>query len=174
MENTIITMNIRIRTETEADFEPISKVTEQAFLPMSFSNGDEVNVIERLRATDSLTLSLVATLDETLVGHIAFSPATLDGIIQDWYALGPVAVLPRYQGVGIGSDLINTGMKLLREMKAQGCILTGNPAYYCKFGFKITPELAPAGEPKEYFMIRPFLEREPCGIFAFNPAFYKI
>jgi len=165
-------MSILIRAETEADFESIWKVTERAFLPMSFSNGDEQYVIERLRASNNLTLSLVAVVDERIVGHIAFSPAMLNGEFRDWYALGPVSVLPEYQGIGIGSELINSGIEMLRGNKAQGCILTGNPLFYNKFGFEVAPDAAPSSEPKDYFMLNQFVSKKPSGVFAFDPAFY--
>lgn len=166
-------MTLSIRKETDADHERIREITESAFRPMPFSNGDEQHVIDRLRTSGKLLLSLVATVDDQIVGHIAFSPVTIESIFIDWYALGPVSVLPDYQGKGIGSTLIETGLSILREKKAQGCILTGNPFYYCKFGFEVASEYAPANEPKEYFMVNQFIGSQPPGVFAFDSAFYE-
>lgn len=166
-------MNPDIREESESDHERISYITEYAFKLMPFSNGDEQYVVERLRDSGKLTLSLVATIEDQVVGHIAFSPAMIEGELVDWYALGPVSVLPGYQRKGIGSALIEAGLKILREKKAQGCILTGNPFYYCKFGFEVASEYAPENEPKEYFMVSQFIGKRPTGVFAFDIAFYE-
>ena len=63
-------------------------------------------VIEALRAAKALTLSPVAEVDGRVVGHIAFSPVAMSDGTQNWYGLGPVSVLPEYQGKGIGKALI--------------------------------------------------------------------
>lgn len=165
-------MQADIREETLADHDRINKITEEAFRPMPFSNGDEQYVIGRLRASGRLILSLVATIENQVVGHVAFSPAMIEGELGGWYALGPVSVLPDYQGQGIGSALIEAGLHTLQKKQAQGCILTGNPSYYHKFGFAVASEYAPANEPKDYFMVNQFTERKPSGVFAFDSAFY--
>jgi len=55
----------------------------------------------------------VAEMDGKIVGHIAFSPVTINGENQGWYGLGPVSVLPELQRQGIGSKLIREGITLI-------------------------------------------------------------
>ncbi|WP_179378933.1 GNAT family N-acetyltransferase [Jannaschia marina] len=143
---------MRIRPETAADIDTIRALTEAAFAPMTFSDGDEQEVIDRLRADGDLTLSLVAEDAGAVAGHVAFSPVTL-GVPGEWFALGPIAVWPERQGAGLGRHLIEAGLDALRARNAAGCVLTGNPALYGRFGFRndlglthrTTPEWAVQG-----------------------------
>lgn len=163
---------IEIRVEAISDFPEIRKITEMAFKGMPFTAGDEPDVIERLRAAGALTLSLVATGGGRILGHVAFSPVKSESGDKHWFALGPVAVAPEFQRQGIGSLLIRTGLNQLEIDGATGCILTGNPNYYSRFGFQLAPEFCPDGEPAEYFQIKRFTQHPISGKFAFHEAFY--
>jgi putative acetyltransferase len=127
---------LRIRHELPADDQAIHDLTLKAFAPMSFSNGSEAPMVRALRAAGDLTLSLVAEDDGKVVGHVAFSPATVDGRHDGWFGLGPVSVHPDRQRQGIGKLLIEHGLDLLREAGANGCALIGNPAIYSRLGFE--------------------------------------
>jgi putative acetyltransferase len=59
-----------------ADVVAIHDLTQRAFAPMPYADGDEQDVIDRLRATGALSLSLVAEQDGVVVGQVTFSPAT--------------------------------------------------------------------------------------------------
>jgi putative acetyltransferase len=168
-----MTLNtITIRPETSADQAAIYDVTQRAFAPMPYAGGDEQDLIDTLRAGDALTLSLVAVEGDRVVGHIAFSPAIAADGSTSWFALGPVSVAPDVQSYGIGAMLIREGIDRLKAMDASGCILTGNPKYYTRFGFLPFPDLAPACEPAQYFMILPLAVLKPTSIMAFHPLFY--
>ena len=161
-----------IRNENESDVEVIRTITEAAFREMPYAGGDEQDVIDRLRAAGVLSLSLVAIIDQEVVGHVAFSPAVAGDDSQPWFALGPVSVRPDLQRQGIGSKLIESGLAQVDNLGALGCILTGNPEYYKKFGFALSPENAPPTEPKQFFMIRLLKSSRAVGPFAFHAAFY--
>lgn len=175
-------MDVTIRAEELRDTEAIRAITIAAFRGKPYAGGNEQDVVDALRAAGALTLSNVAILEERVVGHIAFSPAQAgdgearDGVAPDnktgWYALGPVSVLPEFQGKGIGSALINQGCEALVRMNAKGCILTGNPAYYQRFGFALAPHCCPDGEPADYFMMKCFGKDAPAARFRFHSAFY--
>jgi len=162
-----------IRNEVPSDISEIRRITELAFRGMPYAAGNEQDVIDRLRSAIALTLSIVATEAGNVVGHIAFSPATLNSKRVGWFALGPVSVVPERQGQGIGSKLILSGLKLLESDGAAGCILTGNPNYYSRFGFLAAPNLCPAGEPAASFMMKNFKPVSVEGSFAFHGAFYS-
>jgi len=164
-------MQVRIRAEQPADEDRIRDLIHAAFEFMPFADGDEQDLPHRLRASCALELSLVAELAGRIVGHIAFSPADCSDGATGWYALGPVSVDPAHQRCGIGSQLIDAGLKALRERSATGCILTGDPNYYRRFGFVLAPELAPADEPKECFMLKLLGGERPRGEICFHEAF---
>jgi putative acetyltransferase len=160
-----------IRNERDADLEAITEVTKAAFKTLAVSNQTEHFIINALRNAGTLTISLVAEIDGKVIGHIAFSPIEVSGGAGGWYGLGPVSVLPVYQKQGIGKALINKGLSLLKEMKAQGCVLVGDPEYYQRFGFKNFPELVHEGIPQEVFLALPFNENIPEGTAVFHEAF---
>ena len=164
--------SFEIRNERKSDHVAIRSVTENAFRDMPYADGDEQDVIERLRAAGALALSLVAVLDRAIVGHIAFSPARVAGPTRPWFALGPVSVAPAYQHQGVGSALIKRGLSTVRELGALGCILTGNPDYYRRFGFELSPQNVPQNESEEFFMLKLFSATRPTGAFEFDEAFY--
>lgn len=164
--------DIVIRPEQDADRSQIHDLTRRAFAPMPFAAGDEQDLIDALRNAGALTCSLVAARDDRVVGHIAFSPAYPADGAPGWFALGPVSVEPNLQGQAIGSALIHAGLEWLLEAKAAGCILTGNLAYYRRFGFVSRPDLAPPSEPAEYFMVLPMGCGSPSSVISFHPLFH--
>jgi putative acetyltransferase len=161
----------KIRPETAEDYNAIYDLTQQAFAPMPYSDGDEQDLINKLRDHGALALSLVAQMDNRIVGHVAFSPAFATDGMPNWFALGPVSVLPELQGRGIGGLLIREGIEWLVAQRAAGCVLVGNPNYYRRFGFVVMPDLAPLGQPEEYFMVLPLDCAEPASVIAFHPLF---
>ena len=143
----------------------------KAFAAALHSSGTEANIVEGLRKGGALTLSLVAEQDGRIVGHIAFSPVTITGEDRGWYGLGPVAVLPEHQGEGIGAALVEAGLAQLRALRARGCVLLGDPAYYQRFGFRADPRLVLPGIPAEYFQTVRLSDDEAEGEVAYHPAF---
>jgi len=166
-------MNMVIRDETVADERAIFQLTKRAFAPMPFSAGDEQHLINALRNSGALAISMVAVQGDRVVGHIAFSPAKCRDQDDKWFALGPVAVEPELQGQKIGSALVEAGIQRLKGVYASGCILTGDPNFYSRFGFKPFPALCPPGEPPEYFMMLPLLCASPSEVVEFHPLFHS-
>ena len=163
---------MKIRRETEADIEAITEITKQAFENHAFSRNTEQFIIHALRAANALTVSLVAEIDGTVVGHIAFSPVTFSDGSENWYGLGPISVRPDYQKQGIGSSLVNEGLRLIKETGAEGCILVGDPNYYQRFGFKSPAGLGHEGVPQENVLALSFGGPMPQGTVNFHPAFW--
>ncbi|MCW5883328.1 MAG: N-acetyltransferase [Anaerolineae bacterium] len=163
--------HVAIRDETDADVAAIAAVTVEAFKTLAISNKTEQYIIEALRATKALTVSLVAVVDSHVVGHIAFSPVTMSDGSRDWYGLGPVSVLPEYQRRGIGKALIFAGLSRLKALNAQGCCLVGHPGYYERFGFRNMPDLVYEGVPPEVFFALSFAGHTPQGSVAFHEGF---
>ena len=160
-----------IRNETASDVDTISEVTIAAFKTLAISRHTEQFIINSLRVAGALTISLVAEMDGRVVGHVAFSPATISDGSIGWYGLGPVSVLPEYQKQGFGQSLINKGLSMLKELDGQGCTLVGDPNYYQRLGFRNIPDLIYEGIPQEFFLALPFNENIPRGIVAFHEGF---
>ena len=160
-----------IRNETSLDVSAISEVTIAAFDTLEISNHTEQFVIEALRGSNALTVSLVAEMDDRVIGHIAFSPVIISDGTPDWYGLGPVSVSPSYQRQGIGKALIRKGLTQLAELNARGCCLVGHPEYYKKFGFDNVPELVHEGVPQEFFLALAFDGCIPQGTVTFHEGF---
>lgn len=165
------TSTFLIRNETPDDLDVISEVTIAAFRPLGFETLNEPYIIEALRTAGALTISLVAEIDNKVIGHIAFSPATVSDGTPGWYALGPVSVLPEYQRTGIGRALIWAGLERLKAMHAKGCCLVGHPDYYGKVGFIHPIGLYYEGVPEDLFFAISFDGQYPQGVVAFHEGF---
>ena len=120
---------IEIREEHSGDISPIRDLNKQAF-----GQDQEGNIVDTLRSNDAVLLSLVATLNGRVVGHIMYSPLSVGTV--DGAALGPMAVLPKHQRQGIGSELVEAGNRRLKESGCPFIIVVGHPTFYPRFGFK--------------------------------------
>ncbi len=135
-----MTSTLKIRQEVPSDYDAVIALTAKAFETMPFSEGDEDKLVDRLRKAPTFIpeLSLVAELDNQLVGHILFTPMVIDNGQQQFKSLvlGPVSVLPEFQKQGIGGQLIVAGHQKARDLGFQSVILIGHPEYYPRFGYK--------------------------------------
>ncbi|WP_374398725.1 GNAT family N-acetyltransferase [Niveibacterium sp.] len=164
-------LNILIRDEQSADAAEIAAITAAAFAPLEISSHTEHYIVDALRASGALTVSLVADLDGRIVGHIAFSPVRISDGSVGWYGLGPVSVAPGLQRRGIGTALITEGLVRLRAIGASGCCLVGHPAYYPRFDFSNPSGLSVAGVPPDVFFVLSFNGETPRGEVEFHEAF---
>ena len=125
--------HIKIREEIPQDIDAIRAINEKAFGQLQ-----EANIIDRLRANCDGLLSVVALKDEKIIGHILFSPVTIEGNhgILKGIGLAPMAVLPEFQRQGVGSELVQAGIQILRKSKCPFIIVLGHPEYYLRFGFE--------------------------------------
>lgn len=120
-----------IRTEAPADILPVDQLLKSAF-----ETDAEANLVMKLRENGHRTLSLVASSDEgEVVGHILFSPVTLNGEDFNWQGLAPLAVKEEYRGQGIAKRLIEEAFASLLELGYPACVVLGDPNYYGRFGF---------------------------------------
>lgn len=142
-------MTIVIRPETATDTEAVRNVNRAAF-PTSL----ESNLVDALREAGDATISLVADVDGFVVGHIMFSPVTVDAHPIRGLGLAPVAVLPDVQNSGIGSYLIREGLNRARGLEASFVVVLGEPGYYGRFGFVKASGL---GLDNEYGVDDPFM-----------------
>lgn len=164
-------MEIEIRHERESDAPAIRFVTEAAFRNAPHASGTEPFIVEALRSSGALVLSLVAKAGNAVVGHVAVSHVTLSDQTPGWFGLGPISVAPEWQRRGMGSLLMREALQLLRARGAAGCVLVGDPAFYGRFGFRANPGLVLPDVPPEYFQAVSFGLPLPHASVAFHEAF---
>lgn len=162
-----------IRPEEPCDIAAIHGVVQRAFTAQPHADGDEQDLVDRLRERGELELSLVATLPERgVIGHIGFSPVTISGEDCNWFQMAPVSVEPDLHRQGIGSALIRAGISELRKRGVHGIAVIGDPAYYERFGFARVSRFGPNGGEAIYFRAMVLAGDEPDGELRYASAFY--
>lgn len=168
-----------IRPEEPEDIATIRHVEKQAF-----GQPAEADLVDRLRTACPEQISLVAIIENQLVGHILFTPAVIeheDGSKHTGFGLAPVAVLPAFQKQGVGTALIQSGLKVLQDRKQSFVIVLGQPEFYRRFGFQpasqyqITCQFA--GENPEAFMIHLLNNKgfqSKAGVARYHSVFYSL
>lgn len=128
---------LTIRPEMVADYNSIT-----ALHTLAFGQPTEANLVIGLRAQPEFReeLSLVAAIGDEVFGHLLLSELHVTpNSVGSMLALAPVAVLPDFQGKGIGSALIERSIEWAREQAYAAMIVLGEPAYYQRFGFQHEP-----------------------------------
>lgn len=164
-------MNLHIRQERPQDISTITALTAAAFASQEHSSHTEQFIVNALRRSQQLTISLVAVLDEDIVGHVAASPVTVSSGAQGWFGIGPISVWPDRQGQGIGSALMQAALAELQQLGAMGCVVLGDPGYYSRFGFAVHAGLELPGVPPQYFQALSFGTALPQGTVQYHAAF---
>lgn len=174
-----------IRPEEKSDIPKIermyieSNIKDRKLLQSLWpdSNPPEINdhlIVNKLRETGALTLSLVADIDGQIVGHAAFSPVKLDGREKGWFAFQPINVASSFRRRGIGGELVGRGLELMTIRGAKGCIsIFGD--YLENFGFLCANELKSERWQEElhYISLPQFKDPRsiPVGMLEFHEAF---
>ncbi|MFN0109628.1 MAG: GNAT family N-acetyltransferase [Blastocatellia bacterium] len=168
---------IVIRPEQPEDIVVIHHVVHQAF-----GQSAEANLVDALRRNGKAKISLVAEDNGRVIGHILFSPVTIetaDGLIEG-IGLAPLAVSPERQNEGIGSRLSKEGLKSCREAGYQFVIVLGHPEYYPRFGFVPASRFGVKSEYKvrdEVFMAMELQEGSLAGfagVAKYQPEFNEV
>ncbi len=81
-------------------------------------------------------LSLVALDGQELVGTVRLWPVLAGSRKRRALLLGPLAVAARWQGHGIGSELVEAAIRRARDAGEGAVILVGDQPYYGRFGFR--------------------------------------
>ena len=123
---------VTVRPEGDNDRRAVHRVQVAAFGRVA-----EADLVETLRAQGCATISLVAEVRNQVVGHILFSPVTIEDDRSQWQALGlgPMAVLPEDQRQGIGTALIREGLQQCGVRGHEVVVVLGHREYYPRFGF---------------------------------------
>ena len=136
-------LEILVRKETKEDYDQIREVIKSEFKAIEGSNNEfnEWTLAERIRESEYYIndLSLVAVVDDNVVGHIMFTPMKIKGNVECFESLdlAPVSVHIDYQNQGIGKLLVRSGIGAAKILGYKSLIVMGHPKYYQSFGFKL-------------------------------------
>lgn len=128
---------ITVEDTTSQDHEAIEHL-----LDLSFGSGRQSKTSYRLREGNTAVPGLSLVVRDPgvkLAGTISFWPLAIGETQSPALLLGPLAVHPDRQGLGIGLRLMREG---LARAKAQGhglVLLVGDEPYYAKVGFARLP-----------------------------------
>ena len=170
--------SIEIREESPRDFDAVCELTNAAFSASEFGHNGEAELIDSLRTSSSSLLSLVASLDKQVIGHILFTPVSIESESGSLKGMGlaPMSVHPKFQRQGVGTSLIREGIRQLWSAECQFIAVLGHPDYYPRFGFRPASDWKVShgfdGIPQEVFFLL-CGAKESLQSFAGGKAFYS-
>ncbi|MCC5640563.1 N-acetyltransferase [Nostoc sp. CHAB 5844] len=168
---------VNIRCETLSDYPAIAEVNR-----LAFEQENEAKLIDKIRCSERYIpeLSLVAEIGNVVVGHILFS--YIDLVNEEKLqviGLAPLAVRPQFQRQGIGSALVQAGLKIADDKGEVLVIVLGHPHFYTRFGFQ--PSIvygieSPFPVPEDVFMVKPLqnYQQKYTGKVVYPPAFDEV
>ena len=124
-----------VRQTNGQDLDAIISIHESAF-----GQNEEARLTADLLSDPSAAprVSLMAVVDGRPAGHVLFTRAVVSGAEAGIAAsiLAPLAVIPEFQGHGLGGELIRNGLRQLAEEGTGLVFVLGHPGYYPRFGFR--------------------------------------
>ncbi len=166
-----------IREEQPEDIENIRHINSSAF-----ETEVEAKLVDTLRQSGIPLISLVAEEKGELIGYIMFSPVSIDENISApaIAGLAPMAVLPNWQKKGVGSKLVEEGLKHCKHSGYSAVVVLGHADYYPRFGFVPSVRYGIKSEyevPDNVFMIKELeinVLKGLSGVIRYHQAFKDI
>ncbi len=126
----------KTRVGTAADEQVLREITLEAF-----GRQYEVDYLDALRAEPAAWLPefvCVATADERPIAYALLTLASVGS--TPVLSLGPVAVLPAYQGQGVGDAVVRAVLAQADGRPEPAVVVLGHAEYYPRFGFRRATE----------------------------------
>lgn len=174
--------NATIRPESPGDYRETENMVREAFWDIYNPGCNEHLVLHKLRDAPAFVkeLDFVACVNDKIVGNIVYSEAEIvngENKKSIVLCMGPLAVLPAWQGKGIGSSLMKQSIDKARSLGYKAIVIFGDPGYYHRFGFKNAKEYniqTSSGENFDAFMALELFDNSLNGIqgkFREDPVF---
>ena len=130
-------MDCIIRTETPSDYPRVHEINK-----LAFETDSEALLVDNLRHQAKPLISLVAELDNIVVGHVLFTAVGVGDTPAGPAAMGlaPLAVHPDHQDQSVGGKLVEAGLDACLAAGCEIVVTLGHPDYYERFGFKSAVE----------------------------------
>lgn len=168
---------VTIRPERPVDIPAIRSLNMAAFPTEA-----EANLVDMLRANGRASLSLVAVAAGEVVGHILFSPVTLEADRGRHPTLGlaPMAVRPALQRQGVGGRLVEAGLERCKQTGVGAVVVLGHEHYYPRFGFEPASGFGVTCEydvPDQNFMLVELIDgasEHLSGVARYQPEFGSV
>jgi len=122
--------NLEIRESEQDDSAAIESI-----YPEAFPDENLLPLVRDLLGDTAVAMSLVGTIGTKVVGHVIFTKCGVVGNSVDVSLLGPLAVAPAWQRQGIGSAIVDAGLRRLEGAGVNRVFVLGDPAYYGRLGF---------------------------------------
>ena len=133
-----MTEKLEIRDSAPGDLRAIESWYREAF-----PDEDLLPLVRDLLQDTTVTTSIVRVIDSRIVGHVIFTKCGVVGKRTNVALLGPLAVVPAWQGKGIGSEIVRAGLRQLEDREVRSVCGLGDPAFYRRLGFLPEPSIRP-------------------------------
>lgn len=173
-------MNLKFRPGKKEEYQQILVLHSRVF-----GRENEARMWQEIIGHETFIpeLSLVAETDGRIVGHILFTDVkVMDGenIVHKSLVLALLGVDPKFQGKGLGSELVKFGLVEAQKQGFRSAIVLGPPAFFDKFGFKVCSEYdirAPFDVEEDFFMVTELQKNglaTLAGIVLYPEPFYNL
>ena len=156
-------MSLVLRNINTNDYKEVEILTREAFWNIYRPGCCEHLVIHNMHKNKKSIeeLELVAVYNKKIIGHIAYTKGHIKGIDnENFITFGPLSIMPKFQGKGIGSKLISTTLQKAGQLGYSAVFITGDNNYYSRFGFEsaskygVHMEGIPMEDEAPFFMVK--------------------
>jgi len=131
---------MKIRKIQKEEYQSTEDFVYEIFKNTSFSDGViEKALVREIREKRYYIpqLDLVVEEEGAIIGHFMLSKLPISNKFEDdILMLSPVSVAIHKQRQGVGTYMLQEGIKLATKMGYKGIIVEGDYRYYRRFGFK--------------------------------------
>ena len=106
-----------------------------AIVEAAFGDALMARAAALVAARGEAQIALLARAGERFVGFLQASKVTIPGAPGRYAGIVPLAVLPAFQGRGIGSSLVLRALGDARDLGLAALFVLGDPGFYRRFAF---------------------------------------